>query len=234
MEEHASVLITTNATNKLRNGFLRKTLETKTIEHEPVAVIVSCPKLTAIGWGKKHPTWTRPFKELETLVGVDLSGCPKLREIPDSSFDKCWALTDLKLHNNITKIGVSAFNRCNSLISVTTPSSLKHLSLSSFSNCISLESLTLNDTLTSIGQSCFFNCRSLKKVVFPRKCKVVEEKVFAETVVFNRGVKTMGRAVFQRCARLEVRSEYTQGQTTHGIFELMCQRYRDGAVRRVA
>ena len=88
-----------------------------------------------------------------------------------------------------TSIGKYAFNECTSLTDVVIPNSVAKIGKSAFFGCSSLTNIEIPNCVTKIGKDAFEGCSSLTKIfvpsifiniknVFPKNCKLEEEKMF--------------------------------------------------------
>ena len=100
--------------NQLRSGVLRNRLTQPRLANGSTELYLRCPNLTAIGWDNYNP---HPLRQLQSLLQIDLSGCPKLESIPELAFAGCHHLVSVAFgdQSNITNLGRWAFNRCNVL-----------------------------------------------------------------------------------------------------------------------
>ena len=80
-------IIDSDVENQLRSYALKRRLLDKSLAHGSVELYLMCPNLTALGWGKQDEQ--QPFSACLSLVGIDLSGCPKLESIQEAAFGDC-------------------------------------------------------------------------------------------------------------------------------------------------
>lgn len=141
----------------------------------------------------------------------------------------CPALTDIKLPNNLIKIGRRGMINCSSLKSLKLPNSLKtieelalaecgfvsiempdsitSIGTSAFSSCVYLVNIKLPNNLETIPDKMFESCRSIKNITIPSSVKAIKDYAFyyckqLESIKFlNDNLKsiTVGRSVFSGC-----------------------------------
>src|SRR5574344_935106 len=66
----------------------------------------------------------RPLSETRRTIDFDIKDCTGLAELPDDSFNQCWALTSISLPATITKIGSTVFSNRVNIISIDLPDRL--------------------------------------------------------------------------------------------------------------
>ena len=126
-------------------------------------------------------------EDAELTVPDELDG-HAVREIGDSAFFYCVALTTVTLPEGLTTIGDYAFGSCWSLTTITLPEGLTSIGDSAFSGCGSLTTITLPIGLTTIGENPFRGCDLLAKIdVSP------DHPVFAQIdgVLYEKATKTL-------------------------------------------
>ena len=158
-------------------------------------------------------------EDAELTVPDELDG-HAVREIGDSAFFYCVALTTVTLPEGLTTIGDYAFGSCWSLTTITLPEGLTSIGDSAFSDCSSLTTFTLPEGLTSIGTNPFSSCDSLAKIdvspdhpVFAQIDGVLYEKASKTLVCYPAGkegdsfavpdgILTIGDRAFSGCSSL--------------------------------
>lgn len=90
------------------------------------------------------------------LVSIEIPST--VTNIEDSSFDECYSLSTVVLHEGVTSIGSSVFFACSGLSSVTLPSTLTSIGEHAFYYCTSLTSIEIPEGVTSIGEDAFLGC----------------------------------------------------------------------------
>lgn len=106
----------------------------------------------------------RPLTERRRTIEFDIKDCTGLTELPDDSFNQCWALTSISLPATITKIGSTAFSSCVNITSIDLPDHLKSIGDNAFKYCVSLEKITIPASVSSLGALLFSSCRSLTSI----------------------------------------------------------------------
>ncbi|MFA6308328.1 MAG: leucine-rich repeat protein [Clostridia bacterium] len=81
--------------------------------------------------------------------------------------------------DTVVVIEDSSFYRCYGLTNVTIPGSVLNIIGSAFYDCKNLTGITLSDGLKSIGVSAFGGCRKLTSVSLPKSVKVIDSSSFA-------------------------------------------------------
>ena len=95
------------------------------------------------------------FAHCTSLSVIDLSD--GIKEISANAFSNT-ALTELKLPDSVTIIGLSAFCNCGALTTVYLPDSLEILSAGAFSDCLSLERVHISSGTRGVTARAFTNC----------------------------------------------------------------------------
>ena len=168
-------VIDSDVENQLCSDALKRRLRDKSLSDGCIGLYLRFYNLSAIGWGKQQP-----FTRCDSLLRVDLTGCPKLESIPQHSFSECRHLASAVFseHSNITNLGEEAFSRCYALTTITLPDKLTVIEKMVFSNCSALERVVFNKNLKTIGDGAFQLCFSLKSVTLPDKLKIIEYMAF--------------------------------------------------------
>jgi len=151
-------IIDSDVENQLRSRSLKRRLQDESLSHGSVEFYLRCPNLTAIG-GDGNQT----FSLCTSLLRVDLSGCPKLKSIPEVAFGECRHVVSVVFgeHGNITNLGMGAFQDCVALTSFTLPDKLKVIEFGTFTRCSSLERVVCKKKLKTIGGGAFQSCSKL-------------------------------------------------------------------------
>ena len=134
---------------ELRWDALKDRLQDKSLSHGSIELYTKCPNITAI-----------EFVDLnlcDSLLRVDLSGCPKLESIPKVTFGQCIHIVSVLFgeHSNITNLGVGAFGDCRALASITLPDKLTVIEKIVFIKCFALERVIWNKNLRTIDLHAF-------------------------------------------------------------------------------
>lgn len=155
---------------------------------------------------------------LVTMIACSFRGDPLLESvsIPSSiktwywegeTFASCTNLTEVRLAEGLTRIGLSAFAFCTALPSVTIPASVETWEGGAFLGCTSLVSLDLSNGLKSIGGSAFAGCTALPSVTIPESVEMLESGAFAgctslAELSLANGLKSIGPSAFASCTAL--------------------------------
>ena len=97
---------------------------------------------------------------------IDMS---KWTNIDEGAFYNCSKLTgEIKLSNELDKLGSGAFMRCANLTGeVKIPSRMTNLEENVFNACAGIQKVTIPDTTTKLNGSPFGNCTSLEEITIP-------------------------------------------------------------------
>ena len=87
-----------------------------------------------------------------------------MKEIGESAFRSCSALTTLTIGNSVNKIGRNTFYECASLSSVTIPNSVTSIGQQAFLRCYGLTSVSIGSGVKTIDSEAFSKCEGLLDV----------------------------------------------------------------------
>ena len=144
------------------------------------------------------------FFECNLLTYADLSSV-SISVIPNSLFQNCTSLTEVKLPetvqefeqgvfygcsslesipipNTVTSIGSSAFEK-SGIKNVDVPGTVSVIGIGLFRDCENLESVTLNNGTTEIRFGAFSNCTSLQNITIPSTVTSIDEYAFSEAKI---------------------------------------------------
>lgn len=107
------------------------------------------------------------LKDENVKVGIDLSGCTKLKSLPGYCFNSCISLTKITISEEVKAIGTYAFNNCSSLESINLPKGITVIEEFTFNGCSKLNSIVIPNGVTTIGTAAFENCTSLTEIKIP-------------------------------------------------------------------
>ncbi|MCR5526897.1 MAG: leucine-rich repeat domain-containing protein [Lachnospiraceae bacterium] len=131
------------------------------------------------------------------------------KEIDDSAFFDCQALTEVNLNEGLEKIGRAAFMGTG-ISSIKLPDSLKEIDKLSFSGNDSLKSVTIPANVTTLGSNCFDICGSLETVTFAGDKNLIyiggqafQQDPKLKSIKIPSSVKELGYAAFAYCSSLE-------------------------------
>lgn len=129
--------------------------------------------------------------ELDEFV---FEGCSRLHDImipaywktiKKGTFSKCTNLKDVKLSDNLKRIGTendhysgNSFEGCQNLASIDIPASVSWINSFSFKNCANLKTVTFHEGLQVIGGKSFQGCSSLVSVSIPKSVTSIGDESF--------------------------------------------------------
>lgn len=151
--------------------------------------------VTYTPWGN----YARNIKKVVIKEGV--------KNIGNSAFDNCTALSEIVIPSTVESIGRGAFYNCYSLTKFSIPSNVRYIGEFAFNNCINLEEITIPDGMEEIGSNSFEYCQSLKSITIPDSVTVMGTSVFGqctslESAVIGDGIKEITQYLFNGCSRL--------------------------------
>jgi len=119
-------------------------------------------------------------------------------------------ITELKIEEDVTTVGMYAFGKLTKLQSVSFPSTITTIGKYSFYGCSSLDNVNIPGTAT-LSDSSFAGCTSLKNLVLNEGIKSISARIFAkctalEEVVLPTTVTSIGynvTAPFNGCTGLK-------------------------------
>lgn len=143
---------------------------------------------------------------------------PESNTISDYMFYRCYALKDIILPSNITKIGYSAFDGTQ-IQKIDIPNGVKIIDAFAF-NKTKIKEINIPNSVDSIGLAAFCNCICLKSVTLPNTLKWLSQSVFAsctglEEITIPKSVKAWDGVVFYNCTSLK--SVYLQSETPASV-----------------
>lgn len=172
------------------------------------------------------------LKELSDYKDVKVKYIVPLEQtvLDDETF-QCYAcLSEIVIHDKVTKIGNETFSNCYNLESIKIPDSVTDIGDSAFYNNTSLKQVILPKNLTVIPNSLFHYCKSLTNIEIPNGIKNIMEVAFAncgfteitipdsvekieehvffgcsslKKVVIGRGIRKLNRRAFKGCHNIE-------------------------------
>lgn len=101
-----------------------------------------------------------------------------VQQIEGGAFAGSLFLRTVRLHDNITTLGIGVFQDCPVLQNVNLPVGLTTLPDGTFLNCSSLRTITLPPNITSIGFQAFQQCTQLRSIKIPRKVTMIHNMAF--------------------------------------------------------
>lgn len=172
------------------------------------------------------------FKNCSSLVKLDLPAALRPENIGSSAFDStgihsitwpsypysnivtqyvcygCHNLTEVKLNETVTELGIACFKNCTVLKEICLPDSLKSIDKEAFRGS-GLETVAIPDKIRDIQKRVFQDCVYLKSVTLPSKLKNIWENAFRgctalTSVIFPNTVRSIGESAFRNCRTLSV------------------------------
>lgn len=98
--------------------------------------------------------------------------------IAPGAFEGCHGLKEIRLHDNIIKIGEAAFQFCDSLVSMHIPKWVNVIEQSAFSGCISLKNVKMPDGIAEIEDDAFLGT-AIEKITVPSAVTRIGNEAFA-------------------------------------------------------
>ena len=152
---------------------------------------------------EEMPTNMFMYHASEAITNIYLPDT--VRTIQDYGFYGFNHLSNIRLSDNLEKIGKDAFRdcvnldtikhiefrafeNCKSLRRVILKDGLEEIELATFKDCENLETITIPKTVWKIGLNAFNGCNSLKNVTLVDGLKIIDTSAFGE----------LGRCVFLR------------------------------------
>ena len=88
------------------------------------------------------------------------------------------ALTNVKIPDSVTSIGINAFALCRNLSGVIIPKRVTSIGESAFAMCSRLSNITIPDSVTSIEDYAFGNCADLSSITFEGNAPTLDQMYF--------------------------------------------------------
>jgi hypothetical protein len=132
----------------------------------------------------------------------------KVTKIGNDTFSNCINLESIKIPDSVTDIGDSAFYNNTSLKQVILPKNLTVLSNDLFNYCQSLTNIEIPSGVKTIMPKAFYACDSLTEITIPDSVEIIED--FAvymcrglKKVVIGKGIRNLQRCTFYGCDNIE-------------------------------
>lgn len=143
------------------------------------------------------------FANCNALETIDLG---YVRSIGKWAFEKCYALREVRLGDQLEMIDNSAFMDCSSLGAIDIPGSVETLGSWVFENCEKLETVILNEGFRNLSASTFYSC-GVVSIRIPSTVTEIPDYSFQncrklERITLHDGIVSMGDAVFLNCQSL--------------------------------
>lgn len=148
------------------------------------------------------------LKDENVKVGIDLSRCTGLKEIPEAAFYQCSSLAKIKIPDGVNTIDSLAFSGCTSLAEINIPDSVKTIGRDAFFWCYSLAEINIPDGVNTIDSNAFYSCSSLKEIKIPKDVKIIAYRLFygcssLHNITIPDSVTKIDYNAFSDCSSLE-------------------------------
>jgi hypothetical protein len=132
----------------------------------------------------------------------------KVTKIGNDTFSNCINLESIKIPDSVTDIGDFAFYNNTSLKQVILPKNLTVISNDLFNSCQSLTNIEIPSGVKTIMPKAFYACDSLTEITIPDSVEIIED--FAvymcrglKKVVIGKGIRNLQRCTFYGCDNIE-------------------------------
>ena len=117
------------------------------------------------------------------------------------------ALVGIKLPDSLKTIGEKAFYYQMKLVEVTLGKNTEKIEENGFHGCVALKKIKLNEGLVSIGRSAFGMTSSLEKIELPDTLELIDRGAFVmgglKSITIPGSVERIGEQAFSNCNSLE-------------------------------
>ena len=96
----------------------------------------------------------------------------------DSAFRNCSRLYDLRMSENIKRIGKYCFSDCKNLGEVQLPDSISQIGAYAFQNSGLRNTFRMSKNITEISPGLFENCRHLEEIMLPNGVEKIGSTAF--------------------------------------------------------
>ncbi len=110
------------------------------------------------------------LEKAEILDGV--------KNIGDSTFKSCKALTSVAIPDSVTSIGSEAFRDCYNLESAKIPVGVTEIKYAAFFSCQRFKSIEIPDTVTTVSDTAFGDCKGLTSITIPKNVTNISPRAF--------------------------------------------------------
>ncbi len=97
-----------------------------------------------------------------------------VERIGNGAFYRCSGLENVEIPESVTSIGFRAFQGCSNLKGVRLPNNIKEIEQASFADCTSFTSIKIPGSVTTIGSDAFVGCSNLVSVEIPESVTDIE------------------------------------------------------------
>ena len=152
------------------------------------------------------------FNVCQSLSNIEISGNSSLEKIEKGAFEGCILLDEINFPTTLTYIGDKAF-LYTGVVNVKIPENVYKIGESAFELCVCLESIVLegNSQLSSLGENAFLDCSALRTVNFGN-CKALlkistsafEGCTSLSNISLPKGISSIGERAFFENTSLRV------------------------------
>ncbi len=107
----------------------------------------------------------------------------------------------------ITSISGSVFYNNSAIEEIKMPDQIIKVGLFAFRECRNLKTIRLSNSIETLGDSCFWNCVSLTEINLPKSLKSIDPYAFWNTAITTidipENVSEIGLGAFNNCSQLE-------------------------------
>lgn len=154
-------------------------------------------------------SYSNPFRNnknfyLNNKEVVDLLIPTEITLIKPYAFQRCRSIKTIKIHDNVTSIGLSAFEACG-LTSIKIPDSVTLIDNYAFNNCDALTTIEIGDGVNLINDYAFHDCNTLNSVKIGNGVTEIGRDTFNNcdvltTVEIGDGIKHISVRAFKYCS----------------------------------
>lgn len=190
----------------------------KSVTYLGSGVFNCCHNLMTINVDIQNPSYTSIdgvvySKDLSTIIAFPAGRSGSFAVpvtttvIGEQAFCGCKQLTEIKMHDGVTRIDNDAFRYCTNLSSVQIPSSIRSIGERAFFECRSLEKAIIPEGVTCIAENTFCMCEHLMYVSLPNTVVTIEDEAFAAcwsltSVMIPDSVQSIKNSAFNSCTAL--------------------------------
>ena len=115
-------------------------------------------------------------------VGGDIVIPDCVKEIGESSFLNCNAVTSAVLPEGVEKISYAAFSWRTGLLSIELPHSLRHIEEGAFEGCTGIKNIVIPEGVRQIDVAAFYGCENLESIQIPHSLESYEDFIEANSM----------------------------------------------------
>lgn len=122
-------------------------------------------------------------------------------------FRMCMGLKSIVIPYSVTEIGYSAFRDCTNLNKIILQNSITKIDNLAFCSCSKLTSINIPNSVTKIGMSAFANCSKLTSINIPDSVTIIDAYAFSDcssltSINISNSVTSIGDDAFSGCSSL--------------------------------